>query len=127
MNRDDLVFEAKDVLRHLNQFIEKIRYRIFVHHRNTTRCVFLAFACNQKKYFGMRPLKEWVDSKKCVKYHHNDHDLNVYERKDTDKEVLQSSGGLLSRDWQEVRKLFLCYLKESFKTLPKCAIHVCKR
>ena len=74
---------------------------------------FLTFTCNQKKHFGMSPLKEWVDSKEWIKHYPDYHDLNVFEREEIEKAVLQASGGLLLRNWQEVCKLFLDYLRKS--------------
>ena len=74
---------------------------------------FITLTCNMKKHFGTKPVKEWIDSDKWMKYMKNFNKLKMSEKNEMNIALQQASGGLFLRIWEEVSKLFLDYLKKS--------------
>ena len=74
---------------------------------------FLTFTCNQKKHFGVKNVKEWIDSGAWKQYFEGFSDLTEFEVKEIEDAVIQSAATLLLRNWQEVSKLFVDYLRHS--------------
>lgn len=74
---------------------------------------FLTFTCNQKKHFGTSPIKNWVDSEAWIPFFPDYDQIPTSDRKEIKEAVLQASGVLLLRNWQEVCKLFIDYLRKS--------------
>ena len=65
---------------------------------------------------GIRGIKNYLDKKTCMKHYPNWGKLFEGEKKEIRKAMNQASAGLLSRNWMEVRKLFLLCLYDS----PSC-------
>ena len=68
---------------------------------------FLTFTCNQKKHFGVKNVKEWIDSGAWKQYFKGFSDLTEFEVKEIEEAVIQSAPTLLLHNWQEVSKLFV--------------------
>ena len=74
---------------------------------------FLTFTCNQRKHFGTRQIKIWIDSMEWKDHFPKFGELNKYEVREIEKAMVQASASVLLRVWQEVCKLFLDYLRKS--------------
>ena len=76
---------------------------------------FVTYTCNQKEYFGTKPIKEYIDYNEWQDHYYCFKDLTPSEVEEIHSAVMQVSAYLLLRTWQEVCKLFLDYLKNSPK------------
>ena len=74
---------------------------------------FVTFTCNQKKHFGTKPIKTWIDGDEWKQYYPGYFDLTSRERKEIKDQLLQASAGLLLRAWNETCRYFLEFLRTS--------------
>ena len=49
---------------------------------------FLNFTCNQKKNFGMKPIKDWLDGHDWTKHFNGYEDCTIYEKRELTKAIL---------------------------------------
>lgn len=74
---------------------------------------FLTFTCNQSMHFGIRHIKNWIDSNKWH-IHFKGYDyLNFSEQEEIKNSMSQAAAPLLLRNWMEVRKILIDYLYDS--------------
>ena len=74
---------------------------------------FVTYTCNQKKHFGTKPIKEWLDSEEWIHEYKDFHKLPLHHQNEIKKAMVQASGVLMFRTWEEASKLFLEYLYKS--------------
>ena len=67
----------------------------------------------QKKHVGTKNVKAWIDSDEWHQNFHNYDILTDDEKDEVNTAMVQASGGLFLRIWEEISKLFLDYLKYS--------------
>ena len=75
--------------------------------------LFLTFTCNQKEHFGIKHIREWIDSQEWQNHFIGFKSLFEHEKIEIKNALEQSSSGLFLRNWMEVRELFLDYLLQS--------------
>jgi predicted GIY-YIG superfamily endonuclease len=75
--------------------------------------MFLTFTCNQKKHFGVKCVKQWIDSTEWQAFYPGFDSLPSFEQQEVRDAIIQASAGLLLRNWQEVSTLFVDYLRKS--------------
>ena len=74
---------------------------------------FITLTCNQLKHFGTSIIKEFIDSSDWHQYYTNFAKLNHSEQEEITSLLSQAASGLILRNWQEVCKLFIQYLRRS--------------
>ena len=74
---------------------------------------FLTFTANHTRHFGLKIIREWINSKGWTDTYPDYKLLNEFDQREIDKAVIQASSGLILRIWEEVSQLFLQYLTES--------------
>ena len=74
---------------------------------------FVTFTCNQKKHFGTKNIKNWLDDREWMKYIPDFYDMTEQEQREYKNAITQSSAGLLLRAWNETCRFFLEYLRTS--------------
>jgi predicted GIY-YIG superfamily endonuclease len=74
---------------------------------------FLTHTCNMKTHFGTAPVKNWIDGNEWKKNFPGYFNLEIDQRKEIDQALVDSSGTLLLRIWEEIFPLFIDYLKYS--------------
>ena len=85
--------------------------------------MFLTFTCNQKKHFGVKCIKQWIDSIEWHKYYHPGfRQLPDFQQQEVTQAVVQAVAVLLLRNWQEVSTLFIEYLRKS-PSSPYCNVN----
>jgi hypothetical protein len=67
---------------------------------------FLTFTCNQKKHFGTKPIKHWLDSMDWCKHFPGYEKLTKREKKEIEVAIRQSSATLFLRVWNKVTNFF---------------------
>ena len=75
--------------------------------------LFLTFTRNEKKHFGVKCIKLWVDSGDWKFNYPGFFRLTDLEQDEICRAVEQSSGGLILINWMETRALFLQYILKS--------------
>jgi hypothetical protein len=89
---------------------------------------FITFSCNQKKYIGVKNIKNWVDNKEWAKHFTGwEQDLTEVEQMEIFKAMRQASAPLLCRNWQEVTKILIHYLRKSTSSPFKRALSIFAR
>ena len=74
---------------------------------------FCTFTCAQARHFGTKILKEWIDGDTWKKDFPEYNDLIDSDQREIDNGMQQCAAGLLLRNWQEVCKIFIDYLRLS--------------
>ena len=74
---------------------------------------FATYTCNQKKHFGISMLREWLDSNKWQDYYLGWKDLTTQEQEEITHAIQESAAVPLLRNWNEVTKLFITYIRKS--------------
>jgi hypothetical protein len=74
---------------------------------------FITLTCNMKKHFGTKVVKNWIDSDGWKQHFEGYTNLTENEKEEIHTALIQASGCLLLRIWEEISKLFLEYLKKS--------------
>ena len=82
---------------------------------------FATYTCNQKKHFGVKKLKEWLDSNEWNKHYPGWNHLTCTEQEEITNAMHESSAVPLLRNWNEVTKLFINYIHKS-PTSPFCNV-----
>ena len=72
--------------------------------------LFLTFTCNQKKHFGVRRIKNWIDSMEWTKSVPDWDSWTESDREKYRESMIQAASGHLLRNWLETRELLLEYL-----------------
>ena len=84
-----------------------------MHCSTIKKWTFLIFTCNTKKNFGTSAIKNWLDNEQWKKSIGGYEDLDIYEQKEVLDSMIKAGGVLLLRIWEEVTKLFLCFIMKS--------------
>eukprot|EP00957_Ditylum_brightwellii_P212251 15367136-Ditylum_brightwellii.AAC.3 len=66
---------------------------------------FITLTCNQKKHFGVAPIKSWLDSVEWKKHFPEYNQLSKPEQEEIKKALIRASGGIMLHVWQEVALL----------------------
>ena len=74
---------------------------------------FITLTCNQMKHFGVRIIKNWIDSDSWTEYYPDFECLPRLEREEIRNALSQSASSLILRNWQEVCQLIILYLRTS--------------
>ena len=75
--------------------------------------LFLTFTCNQKEHFGVKCIRNWIDSGDWKQHYNEYRFLSDSEQDEVNKAIHRSSASLILRNWMETRALFLQYLLKS--------------
>ena len=65
---------------------------------------FVTGTCNQREQFGVRKVKEWIDSDGPLENFPHFDDLDASEEAEVRKAIQQAAGTLIFRNWMEVTK-----------------------
>ena len=89
--------------------------------REEPSTLFLTLTCNQKQHFGIKMVKEYIDSDQCVNNY-----LELYSKKfprekelsenfkvELKKAFEEAARNLIVRNWMEIRVLLIKYISES--------------
>ena len=74
---------------------------------------FDTYTCNQLHHFGVKGIKQWIDSTEWECNFEDFYQLDESSKDEIKKRMSQASSTLLLRNWQEVSKLFVEYLQKS--------------
>ena len=80
------------------------------HHKKTH---FITLTCNQKQHFGIRKIKNWIDSEKWIQHIPCFDDLSYEHQNEIRKAIHQSASNRILRNWMEVRKALIEYIHTS--------------
>ena len=78
---------------------------------------FITFTVNQMEHFGVKKIKQWVDSTLWEKHYNNYTSLSFDERMEVRKSLEQAAAPILLRNWMETRTFLIDYIYDS-KTSP---------
>jgi hypothetical protein len=82
---------------------------------------FITITCNQLQHWGTKYLKQWIDGDEWSHNIPNYQSMTEDEKKEIKIAVAQASSTLLLRNWQEVCKLFVDFLRYSPRS-PFCRV-----
>jgi hypothetical protein len=74
---------------------------------------FITLTCNMKQHFGIKMIKNWIDSEKWCQHYPGYYDLNSSDQIEVSKSMTQAACGYFLRNWMEVRKSLLNYIYNS--------------
>jgi hypothetical protein len=82
---------------------------------------FATYTVNQKKHFGVSPIRNWLDSCNWHQYYPDFYKLTPDEREEITKALHESAAIYYLRNWNEVTKLFINYIRKS-PSSPFCKV-----
>ena len=90
--------------------------------------IFLTFTCNTIKYFGIKPIHEWLDDNKWKMNFPNWDTYSFFQQQEIEESLHQSAPGLFLRLWEEFSAIFIAYLRNSpsIPFLNMLAVFACK-
>ena len=74
---------------------------------------FDTYTCNQLRHFGVKNIKQWIDSNEWKECYEGFDLLDSSSKAEVKEAITQASLTLLLQNWQEVSKLFIDYLQKS--------------
>ena len=74
---------------------------------------FVTGTCNQREQFGVRKVKQWIDSDGPLENYPHFDKLDYSEKEEVKKAIQQAAGTLIFRNWMEVRKIIYQYIAHS--------------
>ena len=81
--------------------------------KKTSWSFFLTFTANQSRHPGLKPLRNWLETKGWRNVFPGYCDLTDSVQKEIDDAINQAAAGLMLRIWEETSKIFLDYLTQS--------------
>ena len=102
---DDRLYDSVDSKKMVRNLCSSQKY-----HEQT---FFLTYTCNQKKHPGISKLKNYIDNGEFENKIPNWYSFSEDEREEYKASLNQSIGGLILRNWMEVRTIFINYLCNS--------------
>ena len=82
---------------------------------------FLTFTANMSEHFGLSSIKQWLDSGDWIENFPDFHELLPHDQEELVDGMNQAAMGLFTRNWMEVKKLFLLYLYNSDSSPYPCS------
>ena len=74
---------------------------------------FATYTCNKKKHFGIKKIKNWLDSNEWTRHYPGWNSLTSFEQKEISNAIHEAAAVPLLRNWNEVTKLFINYIRRS--------------
>jgi len=89
--------------------------------------LFLTFTCNQKKHFGVKKIRNWIDSGDWKQHFPCYVEYTIDGQKEINTAIEQSAASLLLRNWMETKILFIKYLLHSKSSCLKSVSNIFAR
>ena len=89
--------------------------------------LFLTFTCNQKKHFGIKKIRNWIDSGDWKQHFPRYIEYTIDGQKEINTAIEQSAASLLLRNWMETKILFIKYLLHSKSSCLKSVSNIFAR